>query len=80
MPADINNVIVLNRVDTGDDGNIMQLHIYKKLFPGVTSEQLTATEMKVHNLKCINNNNNSIRYMYGRNRTQKIIRKIVSFL
>ena len=32
MSAGINNVIVPCKVDTGSDGNIMPLHIYKKYF------------------------------------------------
>ena len=32
------------KVDTGSDGNIMPLDIYKKLFPEITNEQLVATK------------------------------------
>ena len=32
MPAGIDNVIIPYKVDTGSDGNIMPLHIYKKYF------------------------------------------------
>ena len=32
MPVGINNVIGPNEVDTGSDGNIVPLHIYKKYF------------------------------------------------
>ena len=44
MSASINSVIVPYEVDTGSNGNIMPLHIYKKLFPKITSEQLVATK------------------------------------
>ena len=39
MSAGQNNVMVPYKVDTGSDGNIMPLHIYKKLFPIITNEQ-----------------------------------------
>ena len=42
MSAGINNVIVSYKVDTDRDGNMMPLHIYKKLFPRITNEQLAA--------------------------------------
>ena len=69
--AGINNVRESYKVDTGSDGNIMPLHIYKKLFPRITSEQLEATKNKSVQLKTYNKNNNSIRYMYNTNRTQR---------
>ena len=47
--AGINNLMVPYKVDTGSDGNIMPLHIYKKLFPRITSEQLAATKMRIYN-------------------------------
>ena len=31
-------------IDMGGDGNTMLLHIYKKLFPKITNEQLAATK------------------------------------
>ena len=46
MSAGINNIIAPYKVDTGSDGNIMPLHIYKLLFPRITSEQLAATKNK----------------------------------
>ena len=49
----INNVIVPYKVDTGSDGNIRPLHIYKNLFPKLTSEQLAATKDDSIHLKCI---------------------------
>ena len=42
--ANLNNVMVPYKVDTDSDGNIMPLHIYKKLFPKVTNEQFAATK------------------------------------
>ena len=39
-----NNIIVPYKVDTGSNGNIMPLHIYKKLFPKITNEPLAATK------------------------------------
>ena len=50
MSAGINNVIVPYKVDTGTDGNIMPLHIYKKIFPRITNGQFVARKkMKVYN-------------------------------
>ena len=49
--AGINNLIVPYEVDTGRDGNIMPLHIYKNLFPTVTNEQLVATNNESIKLK-----------------------------
>ena len=49
MSVGINNVIVPYKVDTGSDGNIMPLHIYKILFPRITSEELVATKTRVYN-------------------------------
>ena len=45
------------KVDTGSDGNIMSLHIYKNLFPMATKDQLTAT--KNDNIQFINIQQNS---------------------
>ena len=36
--------MVSYRVDTGSDGIIMPFHIYKKLFPSTTVDQLAATK------------------------------------
>ena len=38
-----NSVTVPYIVDTSSGGNIMTLHIYKKLFPRITNEQLVVT-------------------------------------
>ena len=54
ISAGINNLIVPYKVDTGSDGNIMPLHIYKKLFPRITSEQLVATKHESIQLKMYN--------------------------
>ena len=51
MSAGINNVIVPYEVDTCSSGNIMPFHIYKKLFPRITSEQLAATKRTIYNHK-----------------------------
>ena len=40
-----NNVIILYKIDTGNDGNIMTWYIFKNLFPRVTEES--------HNIKNI---------------------------
>ena len=40
--AGANNLMVPYKVDTGSIGNIIPLHIYKKLFPKITNEQLAA--------------------------------------
>ena len=44
MLAGPNNAMIPYKVDTGSGGNIMPLHIYKKLFPKTTNEQLAATK------------------------------------
>ena len=49
-----NNIMVPYNVDTGSDGNIMSLHIYKKLFPNITKEQLAANKNKNILLKMYN--------------------------
>ena len=51
MSAGINNVIVPYKVDTGSEGNIMPLHICKKLFPKIISEQLAARKIKEYIIK-----------------------------
>ena len=42
--ANKSSIIVPYKVDTGSDGNIIPLHIYKKLFPRVANEQLMAAK------------------------------------
>ena len=39
--------------DTGSNKNILPLHIHKRLFPGVTKEQLVATKNKKNPIKNI---------------------------
>ena len=38
--------IVPNKVDMGSDGNIMPLYMYKKLFPGATTEHWQQQEIQ----------------------------------
>ena len=40
------SIIVPYKVDTGSDENIMPLHLYKRLFPRATKEQLATTKNK----------------------------------
>ena len=42
-----NNMIILYKIDTGSDGNIMPWYIFKKLFQRVTESQLMRT-VKIH--------------------------------
>ena len=49
-----NSIIVPYKIDTGSDGNIMPEHIFKKLFPEVTNEQLATTKNKHILLKVYN--------------------------
>ena len=42
------------KIDTGSDGNIMPLHMYKKLFPNITNVQLSTTKNKNVLLKTYN--------------------------
>ena len=53
MLANKSSIIVPYKVDTGSNGNIMSLHIYKTLFPRVNSEQLVATKNRNVQLKHI---------------------------
>ena len=41
-----NNIMVPYKVETGNNGNIMPLHIYKELFHEITNKQLAATKNK----------------------------------
>ena len=47
--ANKNSVIVPYKLDTGSDGNIMPLHMYKTLFHRITNEQLAATKTIIYN-------------------------------
>ena len=46
MSACPKNVMVPYKVDTGSDGNIMPMHIYKKLCQKITNEHLVAMNKK----------------------------------
>ena len=48
------NIMVLYKIDTGSDGNIMSLHVYKKLFPIITNDRSAATINKNVVLKMYN--------------------------
>ena len=43
MAAGHNKIVVAYKMDTGSNGNIMPFHVYKKLFPNKTKEQLAET-------------------------------------
>ena len=49
-----NSISVPYKIDLGSDGNIMPLHIFKKLFSGVTNEQLAETINKCILIKTYN--------------------------
>ena len=42
------------KIDTGSNGNIMPLHMYNKLFPSITNEQLATPKNKNVPLKMYN--------------------------
>ena len=46
--------VISYKVDTDSDGNIMPLHLCKKLFPRTTIEQLAATKNKNIQVKTYN--------------------------
>ena len=54
MSVGQSNIMVSYERDTGSDGNIMPLNMYKKLFPSITNEQLVATKNKNGLLKIYN--------------------------
>ena len=41
-----NNIIVPYNIDTDSDGNIIPEHMFKKMFPNVTNEQLATAKNK----------------------------------
>ena len=47
MSAGQSNIVVPYKIDTGRDGNIKPLYMYKKLFPCITNKQLAATKKNV---------------------------------
>ena len=49
-----NNMVILYKIDTGSDGNIMPWHIFKTLFPRVTESQLMKTIKNHIKLKTYN--------------------------
>ena len=49
-----NNIIVPYKIDTGSNGNIMPAHVFRRLFPNVTNEQLAKTKNKHVLLKTYN--------------------------
>ena len=49
-----NNMIILYKIDIGNDGNIMPWYIFKKLLPKVTESELTKTIKKYIKLKTYN--------------------------
>ena len=49
-----NNIMVSYKIDTGSNSNIMPLHVYKKVFPNITNEQLAKTKNKNVPLKTYN--------------------------
>ena len=48
------SIMVPYKIDTGSNGNIMPLHMYKKLFPNITNKQLATTKNKNVLLKMYN--------------------------
>ena len=54
MSAGQSNLMVPYKIETGINDNIMPLHMYKKLFPNITNEQLTTTKNKIVLLKMYN--------------------------
>ena len=48
-PSNQVSIIVPYKIDTGSNGNIMPLHLYKRLFPRATNEQFTATKIRKPN-------------------------------
>ena len=64
---------------SGSNGNIMSFHIFKKLYPRSTKEQLAAMETKKLQIKKIQQHNNTTtRQVYSKNRKQQ--NKNVQFL
>ena len=44
--ASQSNIMVPYKIDIGSNGNIMPLHVCRKLFPEITNEQLAAIKNK----------------------------------
>ena len=54
MSTGKNNIMVSYKIDTDTVGNIMPMHMYKKLFLNITNEQITKTKNKNGLLKMYN--------------------------
>ena len=54
MSAGQSNIMVPYKILAGSYGNIMWQHMYKKLFPSITNEQLATTKNKNVLLKMYN--------------------------
>ena len=54
MSVGQNNIIVPYKIDTGSDDNIMPAHVFRRLFPKVTNEQLAIFKNKHILLKMYN--------------------------
>ena len=57
MLVDKNSISVPHKIDMGSDSNIMKLHIFKKVFPGVTNAWLADTINKCILLEMYNKTN-----------------------
>ena len=54
MSTGQSNIMVPYKIDTGSDGNITSLHVFKKLFPNISNEQLATTKNNKVLLKTYN--------------------------
>ena len=54
MSSNQARIVLPLKVDTGNNGNIMPLHICKKLFPSGTKEQLAAAKNENIKIKTYN--------------------------
>ena len=46
MSTGQSNIMVLYKIDTGSNGNILSLHVYKQLFPSIKNDQLATAQNK----------------------------------
>ena len=53
ISIDNNNMVILYKIDTGSDGNIMPWYIFKKLSPRVTNYQLAKISLKTYKTKTL---------------------------
>ena len=65
MSVGQNNMIVPYKIDIGSNGNKMPAHLFRRLFPKVTNEQLATTKNKYILLKHITKPNTTVRDIYG---------------